>query len=306
VTHGGTSGGSSNAGAVASPGCGTLVTSGSSTLQLRIAGHRRTVIVHVPPGATGSHPVALVLNLHGSGSTAAGQEAFSGMDATADQDGFVVAYPQARIATSTGFDWNVPGEPLVGGGAVPKGAADDVTFLTRLVGVLEHRECIAPDRVYATGFSGGARMASQLACDASGTFAAVAPVSGLRHPEPCPTARPVPVLALHGTADPVDPFDGHGSAYWTESVPAAAAGWAHQDRCAPTPDTTTGAGFVLTRYHGCVGRAAVELYAVTGEGHEWPGGPTLARRLVRELGPQSSAVDADATIWAFFAAHPMP
>ena len=101
-------------------------------------------------------------------------------------------------------------------------APDDVTFLTDLVGVLEHRYCIDSTQVYATGFSGGARMASQLACDASNVFAAVAPVSGLRRPTPCPASRPVPVIAFHGTADPVDPYNGNGQAYWTYSVPQAA------------------------------------------------------------------------------------
>jgi polyhydroxybutyrate depolymerase len=77
----------------------------------------------------------LVLNMHGSGSTALEQEGFSGMNSTADTDGFIVAYPQGLIPDGTGFDWNVPGEPLIGGAAVPPHAANDVTFLTKLVGI---------------------------------------------------------------------------------------------------------------------------------------------------------------------------
>ena len=125
------------------------------------------------------------------------------MNTTADADGFIVAYPQGLIPEGSGFDWNVPGEPLIGGTPVPKDAPNDVAFLTALVGVLEQRYCIDRTRVYATGFSGGARTASQLpACDASGVFAAVAAVSGLQRPSPCPTGRPVPIIAFHGTADP--------------------------------------------------------------------------------------------------------
>ena len=264
------------------------------------------MIVHVPSGYTGSSRVALVLNMHGSGSTAAAQEAFTGMDVTADSDGFIVAYPQGLIPEGAGFDWNVPGEPLVGGNAVPAGSADDVTFLTTLVRILEARYCVDPSRVYATGFSGGSRMASQLACDASGTFAAVAPVSGLRRPTPCPTTRPVPIVSFHGTADPVDPYDGHGEAYWTYSVPQAAQDWAVQDSCSPTAATSVpAAGATLTRYSGCAGGATVELFSITGEGHEWPGGPHLGRSLTRVLGPQSDAVDANAVMWAFFSAHPL-
>jgi polyhydroxybutyrate depolymerase len=288
-------------------GCGAKTAAGSTTLDGKVAGHVRTVIVHVPSGYTGSAKVALVLNLHGSGTTAVDQELFTGMDATADADGFIVAYPQGVLAEGTGFDWNVPGEPLVGGAAVPAGAADDVAFLVQLVGVLEHRYCIDRARVYATGFSGGARMASQLACDASNVFAAVAPVSGLRHPVPCPAARPVPVLAFHGTADPVDPYDGHGEAYWTYSVPQAAKDWGRQDGCRTQASTSQpDAGLTLTEYTGCRGGATVALYSIAGEGHEWPGGPFLPRRLTKLLGPQSNAIGANSTIWAFFEAHPMP
>jgi len=293
------------ASASAATGCGSAAT-GSSTLSVSIGGHTRTVIVQLPTGYTGAAKTPLVLNMHGSGSTAADQELFTGMDATADADRFIVAYPQALIPEGTGFDWNVPGVPLIGGAPVPAGAANDIAFLTQLVGVLEHRYCINSARVYATGFSGGARTASQLACDASKVFAAVAPVSGLRRASPCPTSRAVPVVAFHGTADPVDPYAGHGQAYWTYSVPQAAADWAHQDGCAtkaassqPNPSVT------LTTYNRCAGAASVELYSVKGEGHEWPGGPTLPPRLTRLLGPQSTAVNANAVIWAFFKAHPL-
>jgi len=160
--------------------------------------------------------------------------------------------------------------------------------------------------VYATGFSGGARMASQLACDASAVFAAAAPVSGLRRPTPCPATRPVPVIAFHGTADPVDPYNGNGQAYWTYSVPQAAQDWAEQDQCSAAPASSSGNGYTLSAYGSCAGGASVELYSVIGEGHEWPGGPALPGSLTSVLGPQSNAVDANRLIWAFFTAHPLP
>ena len=287
-------------------GCGSAA-SGTTTLMPSVDGHSRTVIVHVPTGYTGNTKAALVLNMHGSGSTAAEQEAFTGMDATADADGFIVAYPQALIPDGTGFDWNVPGEPLVGGRQVPANAPNDVEFLTQLVGTLAHRYCIDADRVFATGFSGGARTASQLACDASSTFAAVAPVSGLRRPTPCPAIRAVPVVAFHGTSDPVDPYNGNGQSYWTYSVPQAASYWSAQDGCSPAPTRTQpDPGVTLTAYAGCRNSGSVELYTITGEGHEWPGGPHLRHTITNVLGPQSTAIDANSVMWAFFEAHPMP
>ena len=288
-------------------GCRTAVASGTATLMLSISGRSRTVIVHVPSGYSGATKVPLVLNMHGSGSTAAAHEVFTDMNSTADANGFMVAYPQALIPDGSGFDWNVPGVPLVGGRAVPAGSADDVSFLTQLVRTLEHRYCIDPKRVYATGFSGGARTASQLACDASTVFAAVAPVSGLRRPTPCPANRAVPVVTFHGTADPVDPYAGHGQAYWTYSVPQAAMDWAEQDGCSSTAVTSQPAtGVTLTQYGSCRSGASIELYTIAGEGHDWPGGPVLPPSITKLLGPQSQAVSANDRMWAFFATHPMP
>jgi polyhydroxybutyrate depolymerase len=228
------------------------------------------------------------------------------MDTTADADHFMVVYPQGGIAVSTGFEWNVPDEPLFGGAPVPASAPDDVSFLEQLVTLLEQRYCIDENRVYATGFSGGARMASQLACDAAPALAALAPVSGLRLPAPCPATRAVPVIAFHGTADMVDPYGGHGQAYWTYSVPVAAQQWAAEDGCSPSSTTSNpSSSVVVTSYGHCHDGATVELYTIVGEGHEWPGGPPVATSIERGLGPQSSAVDANSTMWAFFVAHPL-
>jgi polyhydroxybutyrate depolymerase len=278
---------------------------GSHSLTKKIAGHTRVVVVYVPSRYKSTKAVPLVLNMHGSGSTALAQESFSGMDATSDEHSFIVAYPQGLISSGSGFDWNIPNVPLVGGSYAPAGSANDVTFLVDLVKVLESTYCVNPHEVYATGMSGGGRMASQLACDASGIFAAVAPVAGLRFPKPCPTSRAVPIVAFHGTADPIDPYKGNGEAYWTYSVKVAASLWAGQDACASSASVTEHSGYTLTSYARCRGGADVELYSLKGEGHEWPGGPTVSPLLTDVLGPQSDAVSADEVMWSFFSKHPL-
>jgi polyhydroxybutyrate depolymerase len=288
-----------------SKGCGAAVVSGSHSLSKKIAGHKRVFVVHVPSHYSSTKAVALVLNMHGSGSTALAQESFSGMDATSDEHTFIVAYPQGLIASGTGFDWNVPNVPLLGGAYPPADSANDVTFLVDLVSVLESSYCINPHEIYATGMSGGGRMASQLACDGSGVFAAVAPVAGLRFPSPCPTTRAVPVVAFHGTADPIDPYKGHGQAYWTYSVKVAASLWGGQDACASSATVAQHSGYTLTTYARCKSGADVELYSLKGEGHEWPGGPTVSPLITDVLGPQSNAVDADEVMWSFFMKHPL-
>lgn len=264
----------------------------SHAIAVTAGGLSRTALVHVPPAA--SHPVALVLDLHGSGGTAANQERDSAMDAVADAHGFVVAYPQAAIALGDGFAWNIPGQPLLDGRSVPAGAADDAEYIRVLVEVLRRDEGVDPRRVFVTGMSGGARMTSQLGCDLPGVFAAIAPVAGLRFPGPCTNTDALPVVAIHGTGDRVNPYDGHGGAYWTYGVREAEQRWAEHNECRGAPEVAPVAnGVTRTAYTQCRSGADVWLYALAGVGHEWPGGPNATTML-----------DASNTIWSFFAAHP--
>jgi polyhydroxybutyrate depolymerase len=56
----------------ATTGCGTASAPGTARLDVTSSGQARTVLVHIPSRCTGHDRVPLVLNLHGSGSSAAG------------------------------------------------------------------------------------------------------------------------------------------------------------------------------------------------------------------------------------------
>jgi len=267
--------------------CRRPAETGTSTLTLRAGGRVRVARLHVPRGYPTDRALPLVLNLHGSGSTATVQEAASQLDRTADAHGFLVVYPQGARKSGTGFSWNIPGTP-----AWQAGGADEADYLRQLVTLVSGRYCADARRIYATGFSGGAREVSELACAPERVFAAVAAVGGLRAPAPC-AAGPVPVLAIHGTADPQNPYDGHGQAYWTYSVPDAARRWAQHDGCAAAPTVDTVPGATLTAYGRCQSSGAVELYTLPGKGHAWPA-------------DRPGAFGANEAIWRFFVDHPLP
>lgn len=289
---------------ISSLGCKAKSHLGSRMLSISLGGNARRAIVHVPTSWNSHIPAPLVLNLHGTGSTAVLEESFSGMDSASNQYRFIVIYPQAFIPSGNGFVWNVPNVSLYGDGPIPVGAVNDVGFLKSLVTYVEARYCIDKSRVYASGYSRGGRMSSQLACDGSTIFAAVAVIAGLRLPDPCPAIRPVPIIAFHGSADTVNPYNGSSASYWTYSVPTAAAKWATQDSCS-TSSTSSNAGYSLVIYSGCRANVKIELYSVIGEGHEWPGGPTQPQAVTNALGPQSNAVSATSLMWTFFVQHPM-
>jgi polyhydroxybutyrate depolymerase len=227
----------------------------------------------VPPSYDGRTALPLVLDLHGSGGSAAGQAATSRFEELAARERVLVATLQAG---AQGNRWNVP---------ITAERPDDVQYVSDVIDHVAARACTDTSRVYATGFSGGARMSSLLACKLNDRIAAIAPMAGLRWPGPC-EGRAIPVLTFHGLADPQNTYDGHvegRGGEWLESVPEALAGWAMHNGCDGEPKLDDPSGPLSTlRYEGC--NAEVRLVRIDGLQHTW------AR----------DDVDATAEMWKFF------
>ena len=171
------------------------------------------------------------------------------------------------------------------GASVPdRQGIDDVGFLAALIERLSGQYGIAPGRVFVTGMSAGAFMANRLACDRADLVSAVAPVAGtLGSGVPCAPSRPVSVLQIHGTGDPVVPFNGggmvgRGGASDVLSAPAMAQRWSALDGCpGPPVDGPPAPGEVQRAIvAGCAGGTLVELVRIDGGGHVWPAGPAIS------------------------------
>src|SRR5262249_23501702 len=111
---------------------------------------------------------------------------------------FIGVSPSGRVNGTTPY-WN----------AAPVRGNEDVAFLARLLTQLEATMCIDMSRVFSTGMSNGAQMSSLLACRLPGRITAIAPVAGEEFLAPC-NGAPVPIMAFHGTADPILPYRGGG------------------------------------------------------------------------------------------------
>jgi polyhydroxybutyrate depolymerase len=262
--------------ATGSPSCNLPQSSGVSSQQLVSGQRRRVYRLSVPPGYDGVVRLPLVLDLHGSGGNSAGQARNSGLETLSTTERFIVATLEAE-----GARWNVP---------VQEGRADDVAYVRDVIAHVAGRVCTDETRVYVTGFSGGGRMTSLLACQLGSRIAAIAPVSALRWPGPC-NGRPVPVLTFHGLADPQNPYDGHAAgrgAEWLESVPDALAGWARHNSCKGDVTLEDPPGPLSTmRYEGCADGAEVRMIRIDGVGHRWT----------------RDEVDTTAVMWQFFKSH---
>jgi polyhydroxybutyrate depolymerase len=282
---------------------GERLAAGTHRREIRVAGRARSYLVHVPASLT-EGPSAVVLVFHGGGGTAENAQRMSHFDLAADRHGFVAVFPDGtgrlRDRLLTFNAGNCCGTALDNG-------VDDVAFTRALIEDLGRALPIDRKRLFVTGMSNGGMMSYRLACEAADLFAAAAPVAGANNLEVCQPSMPVAVLAVHGTADrsvkfeggPTDPairLDTHDRV--DRSVDESIRPFLDLARCTPPPVVTRN-GEAERRVYACTG-GAVEVLAVIGGGHAWPGGERGSN-----LGDAPSrTVDATEAIWAFFAAHP--
>jgi polyhydroxybutyrate depolymerase len=251
---------------------------------IAVEGVRRSFLLAAPAAGVS----AVLLSLHGTRSSASGQSRLSRMAGLADSAGAVVAFPEAIVPVGSGFEWDHDG---------------DMPYLRQLVAELRSRYPTPQGRVCMVGMSGGARMACHFASADAHAVTMVGAVAGLRAPDGPRLSRAVPVLALHGTADRINPYEGSGSARWGESVPEAARRWAAANGVPLEPVTTAVSPAITRTTYGSEGAGGeVTLWTARGAGHTWPGtrlGPFL--RLL--LGRTTTEIDATAQIWSFAQRH---
>lgn len=260
----------------------------------------RTYEIH-RPAQLPKHAVPLVVVLHGGFGTGAQAEKSYGWDSASDADGFVVAFPNG-----IGRSWHA-GTTCCG--SAQRENVDDVGFLSALMRHIESTDDIDPKRIVVTGMSNGAMMAFRMACESPIPLLGIGSVSGTTL-VPCTKAQTTSILEVHGTADRNVPFGGglgQGPGHITTApIPDIVAQWRTREHC-PTPSVVTH-GSITTTTAQCENETRVELIAVSGAGHQWPGSlppskawANLAQRLgIPGLDQPSAAMNATAAICAFF------
>jgi polyhydroxybutyrate depolymerase len=284
------------------------------TCSIPWGGLTRTYRLYLPPAPVKSgRSLPLVIALHGGGGNAGKMLKLTqgGFNTLADKEGFLVVYPNG-----VENHWNDGRENARYRALREK--IDDVGFISALIDRLAKDRNIDQQRVYVAGISNGAMMAQRLACERAGKIAAIAAVAGNlpddRAPQGSP-ARPLSVLMISGTADPMMPWDGGEVRFFllklgrVLSVAQTVKFWVTRNRCSPIPVITRlphrnprDATRVRREVYGDgdLGTEVV-LYAIEGGGHTWPGG----RLNVPEsfTGPTSQDLNACEVIWSFFTRH---
>lgn len=269
----------------------------------------RSYTVYIPSNYDPTIPTPLVTVLHGSPGNATGIAYITDMNVTAEQEGFIVLYPD-------GIDnsWNYTrGLSLFG-----NNPRDDVLFITELIDDLGNRLNLDENRLYMSGFSNGGFMTQRLACSVPDEFAAFAVVGATGFygmTEICPEPLHVNMLFIHGTEDVSVPWEGlvitlgGERRYMTLPVPQSTALWARLLGCDADftrddiPKKSESASSQVTKFtfQNCPDTAELVFYGVLGGGHNWPGVPG---RISDEIaGVVNTDVNANALIWEFFSQH---
>lgn len=252
----------------------------------------RSYRVHPPASYDSAHPMAVLLDFHGYGGSAAGQDSPAGFSPLADRDGLLAVYPQGLP--------DGPGGPPFWASVGPiDHGIDDIAYTGAVLDSLERLFCVDTHRVYATGFSNGGGMVGFLACRMANRIAAFAPVSGNFYVPPggCAPSRPAPILDFHGTSDTVLPYEGlpaRENPEWPlPPILGWLAGWAAQDGCAAEPEVFLNEPNVTgIRWDGCQGGTTVTHYRIISGGHAWP--------------PAIGSQSANEVIWHFFQTYRLP
>lgn len=272
---------------------GNKYSTGSHEYTIRYGGEDRTFILNIPEKQNTHH--ALVLVMHGYGSSAQKAQRKYNMDPVAEREGFVLCYPHGEKDGRGKNCWNV-GYPFQ-----KDLKRDDVGFICFLARHLQRACGINPKNIFVAGMSNGGEMCYLLAYACPEVFAAIAPVSGLtmewiyrKY-----TARiPVPMMEIHGTEDRTSEWNGDltNSGGWGEyiSVPSAVGYWVAVNKCTheireEAEPVTEGRKTHVIKHHytGGTDGKDVWLIEIVGGTHSWG----------------NRDIDTNEELWKFFSRY---
>jgi polyhydroxybutyrate depolymerase len=261
--------------------------------------------VVVPSGFNGS-PLPVVMDFHGVGSDGLQEAALTSYPALAEQETFIVAHPTGKSSPIDGRNtwelaqFDIPDQ-------------DDLALVNEMIDKLTNDFCGDASRVYSTGMSNGGLFTSRLVCDLADRIAAAVSVAGVTHHDECEPARPVPMMAYHGTSDKIVPFEGGVSTqpngdddFFKQVMPDEFAEFAADFNCNPDPSRTEVSIEVIRyEYSDCDDDVPMIFHEITGGGHTWPNS-ALGPFIVEFFGKTTTDVDATADGWAFMSQFSLP
>ncbi len=278
---------------------------------LKHDGYERNYEVFVPDKYISAKKYPLVFILHGGGGTAKGlvKNTRARFNYLSNRDGFIAVYPNG-IEKS----WNDGARDTIG--VARKYKIDDVGFIEKMIDHLDQKFSIDRECVFVCGISNGGFMAQRLAYEMPdkikgiGVVAANLSVDQAAKDYP---KTPVSAVFIHGTHDPLVPFDGgHVKVFRqkrgeVKSAEQTIETWKEINGCSQNKgkfyfqDTNKKDGCTASKTiwlnPANPGIKTVSVIVENG-GHTWPGaGQNLPVRLVGRTNRDFNGCDE---IWDFF------
>ena len=272
--------------------CNVLTAQNFISQTIEYDGNTREYELYIPSSYSQDVLSPLMFNFHGGNGTSEGQIAISDMRNLADENNFILVYPQA-IADPTddgSLNWIFKGDS----------DHDDIYFIDALISELSIQYQIDLERVYACGYSLGGEFVYELLCRLNNKIAsgvAVARTMGQYQYENCNPEHPTAIMTILGTEDYESNYNGvvyNGVTYYI-SADDTHQYWVDFNNTENDPveielpnysnsDGSTVTKRIWENGDSCV---IVSELRVNGGGHDWPG----------SFGNMD--INSDAEIWNF-------
>jgi polyhydroxybutyrate depolymerase len=260
----------------------------------------RKFVTYIPSITNTTDKLPVIISLHGRFGDGKSMLRFADFRSLAERDKFIIVCPDGINRS-----WNA-------GGPTPaeRKGINDIKFIDELITYIIKTYNGDASRVYVTGMSNGGFLSTRLACELSNRIAAIAAVGasmiknmGYR-PE-----KPIPVMYIQGTKDPLVPYDGVMKRIASREVFYSHEDilklWADADHCDKTPvitnmpdNTGDGTSIIKEEYSNPATGIKVIGYTITNGGHTWPGGTQYLPKNM--IGAVSHNMNACQVIWDFF------
>ncbi len=249
-----------------------------------VDGLQREYTIHLPPAYNRLQKLPLIFALHGGGSTAKSAVNFYGLEPLADENNFIVVYPNAIKKA-----WQIPGMATRVKNADT--SVNDTRFISVLLDTLIVQYKVDDKKVFCTGISRGAMFSYYLAVALNSRIAAIAVVCGGISKAMLSNysfQKPVPVLMINGTADPLVNYKGgfvkfnqrnmgndDADLLPTEVLLKTIVSLNHchaTPQIIELPDNDPSDGCNETEYLYSCDSATVDFIKIENGGHTWAGG----------------------------------
>ncbi|MHC1753105.1 CE1 family esterase [Humidesulfovibrio sp.] len=241
----------------------------------------------------------VIIFLHGAGGSAMQAMRQTNLAGRAAAAGFMAVFPDG-LGPEDGQTWNA----WTCCGFARDSRANDVGFLSVLVGRLRAEFNADPARIHLAGFSNGAMLASRFALERPGVAATLSAIAGSVPCDAPAPQEPLPVLIIHGDQDQVARYNPTPSRPATGRLcedhlaRAQADFWVRGLGLAPTPHLRETPSVRVEDYapQRQGGRGQLRFVIVKGGGHSWPGG---TRERYRYCDAPSAGLDATGLLLDF-------